>query len=89
MLLEKVYRKITKLRRLNLTEEEFDAAVAASNGRCAICEQPRRLVADLGQTTRKFRGFICNACKTGLSMFKDSPETLAVAIQYLQKANYE
>lgn len=45
----------------------------------------RMPVFDHDHATGKFRGWICNECNKGLGSFKDSPETLRAAIDYLNR----
>jgi hypothetical protein len=60
-------------------------------GRCAICNRyenqinhnSQKLVVDHDHETGKVRGLICHKCNAGLGAFKDSPELLESAKQYL------
>jgi len=38
---------------------------------------------DHNHSTGEFRGFLCDSCNTGLGKFRDDPELLAKAIDYL------
>lgn len=62
-----------------------------SNGKCEICGVPRaecsyELCLDHDHTTGELRGFICRHCNYGLGNFKDSPEILREAADYLELA---
>lgn len=57
-------------------------------GVCAICkEKPKngRLAIDHLHGTDKVRGLLCSPCNTALGLFKDDPERLAAAIEYLKR----
>ena len=58
-------------------------------GRCAICDgEPKfprvRLCVDHDHITGYFRGLLCGHCNTALGMFKDRPELLRKAADYLE-----
>lgn len=62
------------------------------NGKCAICnitteENGKDFAVDHCHTTGKVRALLCNNCNTGIGTFKDKPELLTKAIQYLEKHN--
>lgn len=78
-----------------MTVEQYDAMLAAQDGRCAICgtDDPgaRRFHVDhdhvccsgaksCGECTR---GLLCATCNHGLGHFHDDPVALAAAIAYL------
>jgi hypothetical protein len=67
--------------RLKLFEEQ--------NGCCAICKEPesrdRELALDHCHDTGEIRGLLCSACNTGIGLFKDSPERLVAASEYLTR----
>jgi hypothetical protein len=50
---------------------------------CPICHQVLPLQLDHCHETMVFRGFLCNNCNTGLGMFKDNPERVQAALDYL------
>ena len=62
------------------------------NGRCAICSVPiefnggyQGAALDHCHTSNEFRGFLCGMCNKGLGMFKDNPEVLKNAAEYISK----
>jgi hypothetical protein len=58
---------------------------------CDICGAPgsskKRNSIDHDHETAQVRGLLCDSCNLGLGKFKDSPELLQRAIQYLEKHN--
>lgn len=61
-----------------------------TGGRCEICktphqsdEHPKFISVDHCHETGKVRGLLCGNCNAGLGQFKDKPELLAAAIEYL------
>ena len=76
-------------RRRNCTREEYETALAAQGGKCAICGKQcdRDLRADHSHTTGKFRALLCDNCNWGIGNFKDDQELLAKSIEYLKQHN--
>lgn len=71
-------------RRYGITFDQWTEMLIAQSGRCAICLDP--MVdphVDHDHSTGSVRGLLCTNCNTGLGKFKDSPDRLASAIQYL------
>jgi hypothetical protein len=76
-----------------LTPEEYRAMYDAQNGVCFICQQTtqgrgqknNRLAVDHNHSTGKIRGLLCSHCNTALGLFRDSPELLKSAINYLKE----
>jgi hypothetical protein len=58
---------------------------------CSICghaeSKKSRLSADHNHVTGKPRELLCSNCNAGLGQFKDSPEILKAAAQYLERLN--
>lgn len=52
-------------------------------GHCAICGRSAALVIDHCHKTGLVRNLICDSCNRGLGCFKDSPEVLLRAVEYL------
>lgn len=71
------------IRLYGITLGEKREAAEKQGHRCAICRRKVELVVDHDHTTGKFRGLLCSWCNTGLGYFKDSPERLRQAIDYL------
>ena len=81
------------VRSFGITLEEYNAMLVAQDGLCAICGQPPtntspknwRLHVDHCHTCSGIRMLLCSTCNNGLGCFKDSPELLRKAIDYLAK----
>lgn len=73
-----------------LTPEQVDDMLAAQGHACAACRDPLaafpRPHVDHDHTTGKVRGVLCAHCNRGLGSFKDSPERLEKAAEYLRKS---
>lgn len=70
-----------------LTEEEYEAMRERQGGVCAICGEKSkngRLAVDHVHGPNTVRGLLCSLCNTGLGLFKDDPDRLAAAIEYLK-----
>ncbi|NJS14058.1 MAG: hypothetical protein HC788_04880 [Sphingopyxis sp.] len=71
--------KVSPETRLDMIEQQ--------DWRCLICdEMTSRLYLDHCHSTGKIRGMLCLHCNSGLGSFRDDPERLSRAIEYL-KAN--
>jgi hypothetical protein len=80
-----LWGKVGRWRReYGLTREQVDALVLASEGRCAICEEPTRdLVFDHDHVTGVVRGLLCNGCNTAIGKLGDTPDGVMRAVAYL------
>lgn len=59
------------------------------DGRCAICREPAgelALAADHDHASGAIRGLLCSRCNNGLGSFRDDPELLRTAVEYLNAA---
>jgi hypothetical protein len=77
-------------RRTGTTKEQYEQAFIEQKGCCAICKTHQSelkvsLCADHDHITGKFRGLLCRKCNVGIGFFKDSPELLLKAINYLEE----
>lgn len=78
-----------------LTVEQYDAMLKAQGGRCAICGGTQGdadvrkafLSVDHCHVTGRVRGLLCESCNFGLGKFRDDPELLATAIDYLRRTS--
>lgn len=73
--------------RYKMLYSEFQELWNKQNGRCAICGtlflNDRSYRIDHDHETGKVRGILCASCNTGLGLFKDAPEVLNMASEYL------
>jgi len=70
----------------------YKGLYALQNGKCAICgmtteENKKDFAVDHCHATGNVRELLCNGCNTGIGTFKDNPDLLEKAIQYLRKHN--
>lgn len=87
----KCYLEVNKNRRLlrkyGITQDGYEQLLASQGGVCVICKSPpsgdRLMPVDHDHDTGAIRGILCHPCNIGLGMFRDNPETLAAAIEYL------
>ena len=77
-------RRLHLRRRFGMTLEDYDHILAAQGGGCAICGEPpagRSMHIDhLGDTVR---GVLCVRCNNGLGQFRDDPELMLLAAEYV------
>jgi hypothetical protein len=76
--------------KFGITVEQFDSMLAAQNYCCAICmsTDPKgrgTFHVDHCHTTGQIRGLLCHDCNTGIGKFKDSPDALKKAVDYLER----
>lgn len=76
---EQVPHALAVAERIRLTEEQ--------DGKCAICGTvtPSSLHLDHCHVNGTIRGLLCASCNIGLGHFKDDPERLKAAIEYLTR----
>jgi hypothetical protein len=86
----KQWRK-SLLKKYNLTAKEFDTRIEAQDHRCAICrrrfeELPTKRTAciDHHHGTGQIRGLLCHSCNTAIGLFRDDPDRLRAAAEYLE-----
>lgn len=75
--------------KFDLTPDQYEAMKAAQGDRCAVCrrsseELDQTLAVDHCHTTGKVRGLLCANCNRGLGLFRDSPQDLIAAADYLR-----
>lgn len=82
------------LKRFGLSMEQYTKILSTQKNSCAICHTAdpggkgiyRKFAVDHDHTTGKMRGLLCHKCNLGISFFKDNPEILRAAIQYLEES---
>jgi len=85
------YRRQQKNNKLmktyGITIEQYEYWSQAFDGVCHICENPcpsgRMLAVDHEHDSKLVRGLLCINCNKGIGNFKDNPELLVKAIEYL------
>lgn len=94
-------RYYRRKRMYGLEPEQFDALLVSQEGLCGICgiemhgagelhvkgsDQRRTgICVDHDHETGAVRGLICPGCNKGLGYFKDDPDRLLAAVEYLLK----
>lgn len=80
------------MERYGLSSIDYESMYEAQGGGCAICGREdsgvvnrQLLCVDHDHDTGEVRGLLCDSCNNGLGRFKDSPELLMSALQYLQR----
>jgi hypothetical protein len=79
------FRNRHYLTKYGITSAERDAMASAQGNACAICKrtetQPLHL--DHCHETGKVRGLLCGPCNQGLGLFREDPNRLRAAAEYL------
>jgi hypothetical protein len=73
-----------------ITQADYDALFEAQSGLCAVCRKPEvikdaPLRVDHNHHTGKVRGLLCHHCNVALGHFKDDPQLLRAAMEYLDE----
>ena len=82
------WRKNGNLKRTyGISLDDYESLLKSQGNVCKICKTERSgkyLAVDHDHRTGKIRGILCENCNRGLGMFKDGPNLLRAAIQYLE-----
>ena len=86
----RVTRDINLRVNYGITLNQYEGLHSAQGGRCALCgsessanKRHEALCVDHCHDSGSIRGLLCKPCNTGLGCFRDSPELMTKAIQYL------
>lgn len=71
-------------RRYGITAAEADHMLRNQNGVCAICGVAPAAHVDHDHATGAVRALLCFNCNGGLGQFKDDPDVLRAAAEYVQ-----
>jgi hypothetical protein len=71
-------------RRYGITAAEADYLLRAQGGVCAICEAAPAVHVDHDHATGAVRALLCFNCNGGLGQFKDDPDVLRAAAEYVR-----
>lgn len=86
---KEINRRSYVKRTYGITLDEYNAMIAAQNGRCAICETTHPGKGgwhlDHCHQTNAIRKILCVNCNRGLGCFKDNITALSRAVIYLQE----
>ena len=77
------HKNAVLMRKYGISIEQYRALSTAQDDRCAICSRKARLVVDHCHASGEVRGLLCDPCNAGLGLFKDRPDHLAAAIEYI------
>jgi len=80
-------RERSRLKKYGLTVEQHQQLLAEQNGLCRICEEPfgRFIHIDHDHGTGRVRGLLCHKCNVGLGHFRDDPQLLRAAAEYIEQ----
>jgi hypothetical protein len=86
-------REIHIKRKYGLSLEQYNQMFEDQNGKCVICDykfgqKKGDCYVDHCHETSVVRGLLCQNCNTGLGNFKDKPERINKAAEYLLKFKY-
>lgn len=83
-------RQERRLKKYNLTSEQYDEMEQVQAGLCAICKKPpsgkahdKYLAIDHDHATGKVRALLCHRCNLGLGCFNDDIDLFKAAIEYV------
>lgn len=89
----KYQRKQILMRRFGITPETYDRMLNDQGGGCAVCgttkglrvgDRELRFSVDHDHNTGAVRGILCHSCNQGIGRFRDDPELLRRAADYLE-----
>ena len=79
--------------RYGLTQEAFDALLAAQGNRCGVCGGPpvgpgKTYHVDHDHQSGRVRGLLCQYCNVALGAARDNVDHLRALIRYLECSDY-
>lgn len=88
---KKAERSARYKQKYGITLEEYEVLLAQQNNKCFICgiehSNNKPLYVDHCHKTETVRKLLCQHCNSGLGMFRDNPELLIKAADYIRKHN--
>jgi len=77
-------RKYKLRTKYGLTLEQYEAMLAAQNGKCSICKNAHdKMCVDHCHSSGRIRGILCDPCNTAIGLLKDNPYVVKSARDYL------
>ena len=81
---KELLRDIRLQKLYDITTVDYNRILVEQKGRCAICEKDSEILhVDHNHNSNEVRGLLCGSCNRGLGLFKDSPNILSKALDYL------
>lgn len=75
-----------------ITLDQWNQMFQDQNGLCLICKTDKPTGSgwhtDHDHVTGKVRGILCNNCNIGLGAYRDNPELLRKAADYLERVTF-
>jgi hypothetical protein len=78
-------------RRFGFSMGEYNLMIKAQGGVCAICanndpgSRTKRFHVDHCHDSGRIRGLLCQSCNNGIGRFRDKPDLLRLAAEYLER----
>ena len=96
----RIYKRRSDLKKkYGITLDNYHEMLVAQEFACAICKEPEKystsketkptLAVDHCHKSSKVRGLLCSQCNQALGKFKDDPELLESALDYLKRNKHE
>lgn len=85
LMLKRFYGLTTEQYNDKLVQQEYSCAICGTKHNLEIKNNKGILVVDHDHDTNQVRDLLCHACNMGLGKFKDNPELLKLAAEYLRK----
>lgn len=70
-------------KKYGLSKQSYLDTLEQQKYKCAICKETLSLCVDHNHIDNKIRGLLCNDCNIGIGRFKDNPQFLLNAVDYL------
>ena len=70
--------------RYGITLDEYNEISNKQDFKCAICDEKKKLFVDHNHKSNEIRKLLCCECNLGLGAFKDNPQNLKRAMEYLE-----
>jgi len=76
------------VQRYGITAAQYDAMLAAQDGRCALCRERLAEHVDHDHVFGNVRGLLCSCCNQGLGNFRDQLAVVRAAADYLERTTW-
>ena len=83
------WRATRLIHKFGISVSDYEAMLAKQNNGCGICGNScstgRKLAVDHDHVTGRVRGLLCAACNHAIGKFKDDPDLMQKAIEWVRK----